>query len=50
MAAYLKVIESGTYSEKQYFVLFTALFKEYTGSKCLYIYLVIFDSTMYATW
>ena len=49
MAAYLKVIEGGTYSEKQYFVLFTALFEEYTGSKCLYIYLMIFDSTMYAT-
>ena len=36
MGAYLKICEGGTYSEKQYFVFFTAVFKEYTGSKCLY--------------
>ena len=38
MGAYLKVCEGDAYSEKQkkYFVFFTAAFKEYTGSKCLY--------------
>ena len=38
MGAYVKVC---AYSEKwkQYFVFFTAAFKEYTGSKCLYKYI-----------
>ena len=35
MGAYLKVCEDGAYSEKQYFVFFTAVLKEYTGSKYL---------------
>ena len=35
MGAYLKVCEGGTYSEKQFFVFFTAVFKDYTRSKCL---------------
>ena len=35
----LKVCEGDAYSEKQYFVFFTAVFKEYTGSKCLYKYI-----------
>ena len=35
MVAYLKVCEDGAYSEKQYFVFFTAVLKEYTGSKYL---------------
>ena len=39
MGVYLKVCEGGVYFEKQYFVLFTALFKEYTGSKSLYKYI-----------
>ena len=36
MGAYLKVCKVGAYSEKHYFVFFTAVFKEYTESKCLY--------------
>ena len=36
MGAYLKICEGSAYSEKQYFVFFTAVFKEYTGSQCLY--------------
>ena len=39
MGAYLKVCEGGAYSEKQYFVLFTAVLEEYTGRKCLYKYI-----------
>ena len=41
MGAYVKVCEGGAYSEKrkQYFVFFTAAFKEYTASKCLYKYI-----------
>ena len=39
MGAYLKVCEGGAYSEKQYSVFFTAVLKEYTGSKCLYKYI-----------
>ena len=35
MGAYLKVCKVGAYSEK-HFVFFTAVFKEYTKSKCLY--------------
>ena len=35
MCAYLKVCEGGAYSEKQYFAFFTAVLKEYTGSKYL---------------
>ena len=34
MGAYLKVREGGAYSKKQYFVFFTAVFKEYAESKC----------------
>ena len=34
--------EGGAYSKKQYFVFFTAVFKEYTGSKCLYKHLIFF--------
>ena len=33
MIAYLKVCEGGDDSEKQYFVFFTVMFKEYIGSK-----------------
>ena len=36
MGAYLQVCEGDAYSEKQYFAFFTAMFKEYTGCKCLY--------------
>ena len=36
MGAYLKVCEGDAYSEKQYFVFFTAVFKEYAESECLY--------------
>ena len=36
MGAHLKVREGDAYSEKHYFVFFTAVFKEYTESKCLY--------------
>ena len=36
MGAYLKVCEGGAYSEKEYFVFFTAVFKEYTEKKCPY--------------
>ena len=39
MDAYLKVCKGGAYYEKHYFVFFTAVFKEYTGSKCLYKYI-----------
>ena len=39
MGAYLKVCEGGAYSEKQYFVFFTVVFKEYTASNCLYKYI-----------
>ena len=39
MGAYLRVCERGAYSEKQYFVFFTAVLEEYTGRKCLYKYI-----------
>ena len=39
MGAYLKVWEGGVYFEQQYFVFFTAVFREYVGSKCLYQYI-----------
>ena len=39
MDAYLKVYKGGAYSENQYFLFFTAAFKEYAGNKCLWDYI-----------